>query len=368
MTRKQSADELGAALSDFRRAVLDHERWAAREIVRAYRQAWEAIRERINALLGDMQRAQKAGEIISPAWLFQYNRLEDLRRQIEQEIARFARYAGEVIGATQEEVALMGAEHAETLVRLAMEAERAGVTIPWNRLPTSAIREIIGATQPISPLRRLLDALPGEVGQAAADALVQGVILGQHPRQIARALRMATGMGLVRARRIARTEVLRAYREVTRQSYIANRDVVKGWEWRAALDDRTCPMCWAMHGTVHSFEETLDDHPNGRCAMVPVLKSWEELGVGGVPERPRERITGEELFAQLPEERQRRVLGNAAFEAYRAGEVRLADFVGRRWTPEWGSMRYARSLRSILGNNRATQWRQRAIERVAYVQ
>jgi len=134
--------------------------------------------------------------------------------------------------------------------------------------------------------------------------------------------------------------------EVEREhSYIANGFVV-----------HNCPMCWAMHGTEHTLDEHLDDHPRGRCAMVPLTKTWKELGFEGVPETRVEVEPGELLFAKLPEEQQRAILGNAGYEAYKAGVVTLADFVGQTSDPRWGTMRYARSLKEMLGASEAKAW------------
>ncbi len=99
-------------------------------------------------------------------------------------------------------------------------------------------------------------------------------------------------------------------------------------------------MCLAMDGTFHTLDEHLDDHPNGRCAMVPVLKGEE--GAPPVWE------TGSEWLDKQPEAVQRKVLGNAGYEAYKAGAVTLQDFVGQRKSREWGTTRYALPTSTIL--------------------
>jgi len=109
------------------------------------------------------------------------------------------------------------------------------------------------------------------------DALTRGLALGLGPEVIRRLIQQMMGMVLTRALRIARTEMLRAYREAARRNYQANSDVVKGWIWHSALNERTCAACWAMHGTVHRLEERLDDHVGGRCTAVPLTKTWAEL-------------------------------------------------------------------------------------------
>jgi len=200
------------------------------------------------------------------------------------------------------------------------------------------------------------------------DALGTGAAAGQNPRTITRQIRQALGGNLVRALTIACTEVMRAYRESSRRSYQANSDVVKGWIWHSALGTRTCPACWAMHGTFHRLDEQLDDHPNGRCAMVPVTKTWQELGFKGIPEARRQIETGADLFEKLPDADKEKVLGKAGFQAYKAGKLKLGDFVGRKRSREWGSMRYTRSLRDILGTDEARKWRSQAINREAISQ
>ncbi len=103
-----------------------------------------------------------------------------------------------------------------------------------------------------------------------------------------------------------------------------------------------------MDGTFHTLDEHLDDHPNGRCAMAPVLKGWENAGP--------EWETGSDWLAKQGIETQEKILGKAGAAAYRAGAVRLTDFVGQKQDKDWGSMRYAKSLRDIVGVEGAQKW------------
>jgi hypothetical protein len=43
--------------------------------------------------------------------------------------------------------------------------------------------------------------------------------------------------------------------------------------------------------------------------------------------------------------------------------VTLTDFVGQRKSREWGTTRYAKSLKEIVGAEEARDWRQTAYER-----
>src|SRR3546814_11471968 len=49
--------------------------------------------------------------------------------------------------------------------------------------------------------------------------------------------------------------------------------------WVAQLDRRTCPSCWSQHGSKHALDEPGPlDHQQGRCARLPVTRSWRDLG------------------------------------------------------------------------------------------
>lgn len=221
----------------------------------------------------------------------------------------------------------------------------------------------MGFTSDGTPLRALLDALGAEASQAVRETLIAGLATGENPRAIARRVKGEFDGNLARALRVARTETLRAYRTAALRNYRANDDVVKGWIWLAAVQGRgagrTCASCWAMHGTTHSLDEIMDDHPNGRCAAAPWVRSWAELGFEGLPEWS-ETPKGVDLFARLTPQEQDRVLGAAGGAAYRAGAVKMEQFVGVRYSARWGSLRYARSLTAVLGPEEAKRWEEKA--------
>ena len=73
---------------------------------------------------------------------------------------------------------------------------------------------------------------------------------------------------------------------------------------------------------------------------------------------------GAERFAELSEEDQLRVMGPAMLDAWRDGLIKLRPTgegspVGRRKSKQWGTMRYAKSLKAILGADRAAQYGKR---------
>lgn len=345
--------ELEKALEKFRLELLIKERAAASVMVRVYGVAWQRIKDTLERLDAEYQAMKALEQKPSAEWIYQYNRQRAFRAQVENELRQFAQYAEQSVHDQMSEAIIAAERHAERLVIAALRRLPPGVTVPWNRISTAAVAEIVGLTQPDSPLHALIFSISSEGARAAEDALIQGLLAGKNPRETARFVRKALGITLTRALRIARTETLRAYREATRISYQANRDIIDGWQWCAKLDHRTCAMCWMMHGTIHTLNERLDDHPNGRCAMSPVVKSWAEIGkvlgidLADVQESRTMLEPGVDVFTKLDDAEQIKILGKAKWTAWKSGKFELPDLIGRKHSRIWGSMRYERSLSEL---------------------
>lgn len=325
--------ELLTIADRFRRLLLQEERAAASAMVRAYGGIWQEIRREIRDLAGKIEAARKAGVEVNESWLFEQGRLQALEAQAAEQIAAF----GGRVARQTEQLQGIAIDLAERQFAGSMRA--AGVDLALNRLPEAQIARLIGFLADGSPLDRLLVSLGPEAGRRLRETLIQGVALGWNPREMERRARDSQGAVLSRSLRIMRTEAVRPYREYAHRNYEANRHVVRGWYWSAALQPRTCASCWAMHGTFHELSERLDDHPNGRCAPVPAVRGYDL------------RIeTGVDVFSRLSADEQRAILGGAKYEAFRDGRIGLPDLVARSHSREWGSTRREASLAEALGN------------------
>ena len=211
--------DLYAIADRFRAELLRRERQAASELVHAYGAAWQRIKRSLEDLGEQITLAQQRGEEVSPAWLLQYDRLQTLQRQVEAEIGAFTAFAEGRIRAGQYWAVQEAQEEAEQLVRAGLGEPPPGVSFTFARLPAGAVQDLVGVLQDGSPLRELLDELGPEASRAVRQALLTGVATGQHPTMIVRQVRQELGGNLVRALTIARTEVLRAYRESSRRAY-----------------------------------------------------------------------------------------------------------------------------------------------------
>lgn len=223
------------------------------------------------------------------------------------------------------------AAHLADAARVGAElATNLGALPNLTRVDIAAAHRLAGAmTAPGSPLTELLDRLGPDTGALVRDRLNVAMLTGENPRKAARRI-MAEGADIARSRAdtIARTEILRAQRAATRDR-LADAGVVTEWIWYSAADDRTCAACWAMHGTRHPIKETLDGHPNCRCTMVPAIP-------GGIADNIP---TGDELLAELTPQQRVTILGPKRAEQWNTGRAKLGDFVNRRSSPKWGTMR-----------------------------
>jgi len=141
---------------------------------------------------------------------------------------------------------------------------------------------------------------------------------------------------------------MRAFRAATLAVYRANAHIVKGWIWHAKLDERTCMACVAMHGTEHTLDETLDDHPNGRCVMVPITATMADLGIDA-PDTGIQVDSGESWFAALSAEMQKAMMGPGLYDAWRRGLFTFDQLATRLWSDEWGAMIVQTPLYQLVG-------------------
>jgi SPP1 gp7 family putative phage head morphogenesis protein len=346
---------LSRAADRFRRAVLAREEQAATILVDRYATAYQILSAQLDELTAKAIQLQAEGKEITRDLIYRRTRLQELLNQIEAQVEDFAQYA-EAHVANEQRVAIDTAQaNSRSLVVESLGPLPEGVGIPTNflRFNPLAVEKFLGRASNGSPLRDLFatlaagsDDIPGTVAQFE-NIFVQGLIKGANPREIARQLRNELQVPLHRALTISRTEVLNSYRETSREFYEQNDDVVVGWRWQAAFNARTCAMCLAMDGQIFKTQISLYTHPNCRCTLVPVTKTWAELGFDVPERRSRPSQDGQEWFAKQDEKTKLRILGPAKLLRYNEGKLTLRDLVGVRSDPAWGKSRHERSLKSI---------------------
>lgn len=134
--------------------------------------------------------------------------------------------------------------------------------------------------------KRLDESTQERLGQA----IRRGVVEGQTTTQIVQSIRGTKALnyrdGVLNTTR-AQTEavVKSALQHVSNASraemFKANESLIKGVQWVATLDSKTCLQCAPLDGKIYPVNKGVRPpiHVSCRCTMVAVLKSWQEIGI-----------------------------------------------------------------------------------------
>lgn len=179
----------------------------------------------------------------------------------------------------------------------------------------------------------------------AAQAAGFGETVGQLAQRL---MGLSDKIGAHQAETMARSAFIHAGGRVADQWAAANRRVIKGQVWVATLDDDTCIRCGAIDGNVYDLDAgephpPLPLHPRCRCSVVPVLRTWRELGIDADELEPATRASWDgqvpatlrfdEWLRGQPVKVQRDVLGPGRYARWVAdGQPPLARYTddGRR--------------------------------------
>lgn len=159
-------------------------------------------------------------------------------------------------------------------------------------------------------------------------AIRNGIALGETEKEIAqRVLGAAKGKGgALSATKsglegIARTAITHTSAQARQATFAENADVIESVLWVSTLDDRTTPLCQSLDGRTFPVNEgpRPPAHFNCRSTVVPVLKSWKELGIDLAEAPPGTRAalggampetaTYEDWLRKQDDKTKRRVLG-----------------------------------------------------------
>lgn len=203
------------------------------------------------------------------------------------------------------------------------------VGVAWRTPDPEAVAELVNiANSPAweAELRRYADGVRDTVNQIA----IRGIVNGLNPLAIARDVREAVeAIPASRAQTLMRTLQLVSYRRGIGLNYQANRDILRGHRRVAALDDRCCLACVALHGTELRLDEVVVDHHNGRCTSIAIVRGFERFS---------NVEPGEAWFARQPDDVKLQIAGPGALAALQAERATLRDFVQPYRDPVFGDM------------------------------
>lgn len=311
----------------FRAALVRRDTAAVELLTNEYKAVYARLLRLLAVVNSQIAEASRNGQTVSRHWLNQQERYQSFLRQLDLEFKSYGRFVSQVVYARQLFEANQGVADSAAMIGGS-----------FNRLPVGAVQEIVANLQFDSPLGQLLQRFGDVAARNAAGALRDAVALGWNPRKSARQVRDALGIPLSRALLISRTESARAYRESARQNMLVNKDRVPQWMWVAAKSPRTCLNCLSRDGDIYSVTKPLPAHPACRCVMIPLIKDMT---------LPRKE-TAEQWFLKQHDAVKRQMMSGIAFDALKAGKVKLKDFEGEGRSRKWGAYTYERSMREIM--------------------
>ena len=319
------------AMRDFKAGLLAQEAVQMQEMAAR----WVIIERRLEAdilaLAEEVAAMRQAGQAVSVGKLYRLDRYKKLLVQTNNEMLGYVKYLDGRIAEAQARMAQLGISNAAQAIRYAAWPQ---VIQAFDVLPISAVEYMVGNAANGAPLGELLkqrmirdaegNVLPG-VWDRLTTTLINGTGLGWNPRKTARVMRDDLAQGLDKALVISRTETLRVYRQASVEQYKAS-GVVNAQKRISARDDRVCPACLMADGEILGLDETMYDHPSGRCATIPWLD--------GMPEPTWE--SPEDWFMGQGADTQRKILGPGRFDAWQNNEFQLSDLVTVTHDETWG--------------------------------
>lgn len=308
-----------------------------RVLVAAYARAWDDVAADLDAAVVDLVTRARDGRVTRAAVL-RSERLAKALAVVTDRLQDLAATVDVTISGDLSSVVDAAAWAQRDLIATQLPTgSTAHLVVAFDRVDEAALDAIVRrSTQRVHSLTRPLSA---DSVRVMKRELVRGFAVGDNPRTTADRIMAGTQGrfegGVARALTIARTETLDAHRAGAAAAMNANTDVLRGWQWQASLDRRTCPACAGMNGTEHPLDEPGPlGHQNCRCARLPVAKSWRDLGVD-LPEPVSVLPDTGSWFDGLSDADQVAVLGRARLAAYRSGDFPISSWATRRSAKGW---------------------------------
>lgn len=270
-----------AKASDPTRTTLIRVRWE-RDLVRRLRILRAAIRKKIvtdNAFgvrnAGEFEFATKTEKVNAfMRWLSQQQK-DGLLEVTEGPSARSG-------NASWQNIYIRGA-YQKGLAGAASNLKRDGVEVSDRWIDAGFYRPIhadaLGLlyTRAYSDLEGITKAMDTKISRTLASGMANGDSMQQVADDIDN---VVDGVGIVRARMLARTETIAAHAEATLNTYeeaeVQGVEIVG--EFATAGDNAVCPECKDLEGEEYTIEEArgvIPVHPNCRCAWLPVVTNPE---------------------------------------------------------------------------------------------
>lgn len=169
----------------------------------------------------------------------------------------------------------ISADKTMAITKLLINAYLKGSRRVFTRVGVTIKTEDIKNIEPIKALHKdqlkYISNIEEEAKKKILDELTEGLREGKSIFEIRKSIiKKVEGIVESRAETIARSEIIKASAEGTRQSMI--QAGIKEYIWLSARDNRVCEICRKLDGKIFKVEEAImpvkDTHPNCRCSLV----------------------------------------------------------------------------------------------------
>lgn len=292
------------------------------------------IAQRLDELDAEAQRLANIGDKLQPNNPVVRALLADLNTVLGNDARRIADASVDIQSSAIESAGTITRRLA--LPNISDDQLRTIIGTGWNKPSEEAVARLIDFVD-MPAWTDELAGYPEETLSVIRKQVIRGVVEGWSPLKTANVIRQtATGLPAHQANNLMRTLQMQSYRTGQVVNMEANNDILDGHIRIAALDNRTCMACIALHGTVLKTNERVDDHHQGRCTSVPLVTG-----------RARNIQSGVDWFQSLPEERQLKIAGRGKLDALKNGDIRWQDIPTTYTDPTFGNMIREASLKSI---------------------
>lgn len=104
--------------------------------------------------------------------------------------------------------------------------------------------------------------------------------------------------------------------------------------------------CILLDGKRYGLDEPMDDHVQGRCAMIPITKSYAEMGLT-IEEPDFRREVGKDWFLRQNETAQRNMMG-PLYDPWKEGEFELSAIPHLTTSTVWGNSWVPKTLKQLV--------------------
>lgn len=288
------------------------------------------IAQRLKELQDEAQRLAGTNQALRPDNPFVRALLADLDDVLRQQAKAINNAAGDVTQA--------GMDTADSLSRrLALnfvpDDIQGAITSAWNNPDPNALKAIHDYLSGPQLGAELQDFRVGSV-DAIRQAAVRAFAEGKGPVSAARELRqLVDDIPRARANNLLRTMFNVAHREAHAAHQLANQHILQEQVRIASLDKRCCLSCINLHGKRYPLGMRIDDHHQGRCMGISVVRGY-----------PLNIISGEDWFNGLSAAEQEARMGPGRYADWKAGRFDFRDLSATYEDPLFGRMNRTATL------------------------